>query len=229
MKICIINVATNKYIKFINPLWQSIRKNFLINHQVESLLFTNHDINPVTKNGKISKIEHEPFPIPTLMRYHYIDSEFEYLSEFDYCFYLDADMFIENKVDEEILSELVATLHPGFYNKNINNFSYDRNPSSTAFINFNDGSKYYAGGFQGGATKKYLEAVKFMKNNIDVDLSNGIIAEWHDESHWNKYLLQNKPTLELDPSYCYPESWSIPFNRIILALDKNHEEVRRLD
>lgn len=23
---------------------------------------------------------------------------------------------------------------------------------------------------------------------VDIDTSNGIVAKWHDESHWNRYL-----------------------------------------
>jgi hypothetical protein len=35
-----------------------------------------------------------------------------------------------------------------------------------------------------------------------------------------------RPTLELTPSYCYPESWDMPFDKKLLALDKDHEEYR---
>ena len=64
---------------------------------------------------------------------------------------------------------------------------------------------------------------------IDQDDKNGIVAVWHDESHLNRYLSE---TFALDqlktltPSYCYPESWNLPFKKKILALDKNHAEVR---
>ena len=33
-------------------------------------------------------------------------------------------------------------------------------------------------------------------------------------------------TVILDPSYCYPESWDLPFPKRLLALDKHHEEIR---
>lgn len=225
-KICVINIATNKYIQFIEPLWESIRNNFLEDCIVESLLFTNHDVDPITMNGKVSKIEHESFPGPTLMRYHYISSEAEYLNKFDYCFYLDADMLVASKVGREVLGDLVATIHPGFFSQNPDNFSYERNHNSLAYVPMGSGSKYYAGGFNGGAPKEFLTMSGILSQNIDTDKQHGIIAVWHDESHLNSYLLHNPPTVELDPSYCYPESWSIPFERKILALDKNHEEIR---
>jgi len=36
----------------------------------------------------------------------------------------------------------------------------------------------------------------------------------------------NQPKF-LDPSYCYPESWNLPYEKKLLALDKNHQEIRR--
>jgi len=42
----------------------------------------------------------------------------------------------------------------------------------------------------------------------------------------NRYFIDNKPTKILSPSYCYGESMNIPFERRLIALDKNHSEVR---
>jgi hypothetical protein len=46
-----------------------------------------------------------------------------------------------------------------------------------------------------------------------------------DESHWNAYIKKH-PAKLLSPSYCYPETWHIPFEKRILALKKNLREVR---
>jgi len=43
----------------------------------------------------------------------------------------------------------------------------------------------------------------------------------------NRYFIDNKPTKILDPSYCYPESWSIPFGRRLLALVKDNVEFEK--
>jgi hypothetical protein len=44
-----------------------------------------------------------------------------------------------------------------------------------------------------------------MKMNINEDESNGVLATWHDESHWNRYLTIYPPTKVLGPEYCYPD------------------------
>ena len=38
---------------------------------------------------------------------------------------------------------------------------------------------------------------------IDDDERRGVIAQWHDESHWNAYLSRNAPTLWVHPSAVY--------------------------
>ena len=63
-------------------------------------------------------------------------------------------MGIVSNVGDEVLSDLVATMHPyqSFYPKEQR--TYDRNPKSLAYVPAGDeGELYYAGGFNGGSTK----------------------------------------------------------------------------
>jgi histo-blood group ABO system transferase len=239
--ICILNIATNKYIQFINPLLESIDSNFLCGHNVDALIFTNHELEVESDRIKISKIEHEPWPAPTLKRYHYFLQEKEHILKYDYCFYLDVDMLIVDKVCDEILGDLVATQHPGMWSFESDRFTYERRPQSTAFVPYGCGTKYYAGGFNGGRTSNFLNMSETIVSNINKDFDNNIVAEWHDESHMNRYLIDNPPTLELSPSYCFPEGadfdgkptkfypygWKVPFEPKIVALQKNHSEMRK--
>ena len=50
--------------------------------------------------------------MPTLKRYNYFVKEKEYISQFDYCYYFDIDMGIVQDVGDEVLSDLVGTMHP---------------------------------------------------------------------------------------------------------------------
>jgi histo-blood group ABO system transferase len=234
MKICILIVATNRYVQFINPLLESIDENFLMGHEIKALVCTNQDLEVESERIKISHIEHEPWPMPTLKRYHYFMAEENYISQFDYCYYLDVDMKIVDKVGEEIFGDLVATQHPGFWFKQHNQYTYERRSQSTAYIPFDTGKMYYAGGFNGGKPEHFLKMSEVIVNNIETDFRNNIIAEWHDESHLNHYLFHNPPNIELNPSYCFPEAafynskgWHVPFEPKILALEKNHSEVRQ--
>ena len=70
MKILILTIATNKYIQFVERLYDNIADNFLKGHDMECLLFTDHDVE-ASSNVRVSKIEHEDWPMPTLKRYNY--------------------------------------------------------------------------------------------------------------------------------------------------------------
>ena len=109
--------------------------------------------------------------------------------------------------------------------------SYDRNPKSLAYVAPGDeGENYYAGGFNGGSTKEFLKMAEVISDRVTKDLENGVVALWHDESHMNRYLIDNPPTLSLTPSYCFAEEQmdnaNYPYEPKIIALKKNHNELR---
>lgn len=228
MNIGILVIATNKYIKFVNPLVDSINKYFLTNHKKTIFCFTNHtDIIP-QDNVKIIFQKHMPWPMPTLKRYEIFFKNKEQFNDMDVLYYLDADMLINDYINDDFLpgdKKLVTVIHPGYFRDKIQ--SYERNPNSTAYVDCSKHYVYHCGGVQGGYTKDYIDVCEQISKNITIDFTRGIIAIWHDESHWNKYLISN-PSIytELDCSYCYPESWNLPFDKKILALDKNHAEMR---
>ena len=63
-----------------------------------------------------------------------------------------------------------------------------------------------------------------IEDNIRRDFQDGIIAIWHDESHFNKYML-NKNPLIMPSGYIIPENWKIKScknNRRGLLLNKKH-------
>jgi len=230
MKICILTIATNKYLQFVEKLYDDISEKFLPGSEINCLLFTDHEVE-TSDNVKVHYIDHEPWPMPTLKRYNYFMKEKDFILHHDYCFYFDADMRIDNLVGEEILADgVVATKHPYQSFHSIQDMSYDRNSNSLAYIPYGQGRTYYAGGFNGGKTEHFMKMSEVISENVSKDLENGVVALWHDESHMNKYLLDNPPALELTPSYCFAEEQignpNYPYEPKIIALKKNHNELR---
>lgn len=221
-KVGLLIMATGKYIKFVEPLVNSARDNFCKNHEVTYFVFTDGQVPP--GNDIVSIYQPKlGWPFDTMMRFETYARSSEVLSTQDYLFACDADMRFVNTVGDEILGERVATTHPCFLHSR---GCYDRNPQSLACVWSNEGGTYFAGAFYGGKSEEVLKIAHILSERINDDLSRGIIAEWHDESHWNRYCLDHKPTVILSPSYCYPESWNLPYTRRLLALDKNHQEYR---
>lgn len=178
------------------------------------------DVSKIRQIPGVTVFPTEPieWPMPTLMRYHTFLQQEELLATYDYVFYCDVDMMFVDIVGDEILGDgLTASVNPMYYFDKSMFPPYEPNPASTAYIPrpgrvLEDNKQkrfqplYYAGGFQGGKTDKFIEAMKVMRKNIDRDFANNYIAIWNEESHWNKYLFENPPAIVLNPSYIYPDS-----------------------
>lgn len=215
-------VATGKYISFVQPLLDSANRFFCTDHDVTYFIFTEGE-PPAYPN--VVKFYHERvgWPYDTMMRCAMYLEHADELARMDYLFACDADMLFVDTVSDEIFADRVATQHPGFVGKR---GSYETDFRSTARVRFDEGRYYFAGGFYGGTSEEFLKMTQTMVTNIKIDLSNQFIAVWHDESHLNRYFIDNPPTKILSPEYCYPESWHLPYHKRLLALDKNHGEFR---
>lgn len=234
-QIGILLIATRKYKQFVNQLIKSLDENFLPEHKLSVHLFTDSIEYPYVIGYERTGIVIHPipdygFPEATLRRYE-IFTSIEY--NLDYLYYLDVDMKISLPVGNEILGEVVAVQHPGYYY--LGGGSWSNNKASTAYVVPEKRLTYYAGGFQGGKKDFYYHAMMAMRDNIQRDKDNDVLAEWHDESHWNKFLSKYRGggLIELSPSYCMVEQielrrqWKIDnLPARIIALEKNHEEIR---
>jgi histo-blood group ABO system transferase len=213
MQIGLIIIATNKYIEFVPQLVASVEKNFLNNHDVEIFLFTNQQFEG---NVTVIPIEHRLWPWMTLGRYHVIQTLKDYPKK-DYYYYIDADMLVIDSVGDEILGNRVAAIH-GKFKKKPGNF--DRNPNCLAYVPLEITGPYFCGGFQGGSN--FLKDAEELSKRIDIDFRNEIIALWHDESHWNRYCLDNSPDVILSHHYCSQKEKDAK----ILIVKKDAAEVR---
>lgn len=160
----------------------------------------------IRKGITIFETEAAQWPMPTLLRYNLFLQQEEKLKDYDYIFYCDIDMVFNNYVGDEVLGEgLTAALHPMYALRQNYVAPFEPNPKSAAYVLFHN--TYYAGGFQGGKSAEFIKAMKEMRRTIDLDFEkNNYIARWNDESHLNKYLRDNPPSITLSPAYIYPDS-----------------------
>lgn len=186
-----------------------------INNAIESAKMIEND-----KDIKLFPTEPLPWPGPTLYRYHLFLQQEELLKEYDYVFYCDIDMRFVNYIGDEVIPQngLMAAQHPMYALKKQLWPPYEPNPKSTAYIKrpgkiVDEGGKprfmplYYAGGFQGGNSAKFIEMAKAVSKMVDDDENkNNYKAIWNDESYWNRYLTDTEPEVVLTPSFIYPDS-----------------------
>ncbi|XP_078512625.1 histo-blood group ABO system transferase-like [Lissotriton helveticus] len=115
----------------------------------------------------------------------------------------DVDLVFHDEVGVEILGDLVATLHPDFYKYPRGGLTFERRESSQAYIPKTEGDFYYQANFFAGTPQEIYRLTKTCDQAIKTDDLKGIIAVFHDESHFNKYLLHHKPTKILSPEYVW--------------------------
>jgi hypothetical protein len=232
-------VATRKYKQFLRPLLEQIDKFFLPKEGLTVFLFTDEEFlyDEDKYDFVIKQIQIEPlqFPFATLFRYKMFSDNAEAFNGCSHLFYLDVDSKIVDVVGTEILFDgLTVTKHPGF--SGLGGWgSNEVNPASWAFLPIEKRTTYFAGGFQGGKTNEFIQMCDVLAARIEDDEKKGIRAQHNDESHLNAYVHTNPeiPRIELHSGYTMVESeylranWKINHLPVkIIALDKNHAEIR---
>jgi hypothetical protein len=224
-------IATGKYDRYIRDLIESANNNFMKDTDLSIIIYTDSKKILSRETQKIIpiKIEHEPWPYPTLKRFHYFELSLDLIEKSDYSFYIDVDSLFRKEIslkelDLENFSGSIANLHPGFYG---NPGTPERNQNSTAYIPHGSTNSYYCGGFFGGDSETFIHMIKTIKNRIDQDLEREIIAIWHDESHLNKYFLDYPPRKILGEGFSCAEEFlgSNDYFRdpYIIFIDKSQE------
>lgn len=217
-------MATGKYIGYVSKLLDSADNYFLKNHDVTYFVFTDSPFEH--QHAKMIYQKQLGWPYDSMMRFHTYLKHADLFADLDYVYAIDADMGFAATVGDEILSDRVATI------LSVHLFSpqkpYESNPLSTAYVHVGQGSQYYAGAFYGGSRNEFIRLLNKTAEQVDIDLARGYIAWANDESHINKYFVDNKPTLELSPSYCHFEHWQSPFEKKIIAYDdKDYSQTRK--
>lgn len=193
-------MGTGIYKNFLPMLINSARKYFCPGHQITYFVFTDGQL-PATNDTVILAHKKIGWPYDVLMRPAVYEHYADYFNDIDYIFSCDADMLFVDYIGDEILGERVATLHPAFVGTR---GTYETHPESSACIHFHEGTHYFMSAFYGGTREEFLRMTRVMNQHIQEDMQRNIIALWHDESHFNRYLVDNPPTIILSPAYSYP-------------------------
>ena len=209
-QIAVAVIATGDYVNFLPDLLLSCERHLAPAIRKHYLLFTDRDVSLNLTHGTFSvhAIENKPWPYVTLMRFHTILGHRHLIRRHRWFLYLDADMKIVDDIQlADIFDKykpLTAVHHPAMHNSW--NGTFERNPQSTACV-FGQHKEYFQGCLWGGEVEAVVAMMETLKERIDVDLSNEIVAIWHDESHLNKYLLEEGVPLKmLGPNYACPEN-----------------------
>lgn len=232
--IAILYICTGEYAVFWDEFYKSFEKHFIKEDRKTYFVFTDY-AKEYFDHPNVEVIEQKRlgWPYDTLMRFDMFSKVIDKIKNFDYVFFMNANMKCMQDISAKeflpLKEELLFVLHPGFWNKPRRQFTYEHRRKSTACITKKEGIYYVCGGVNGGKTSSYIQLILTLKKNIERDLNHNVIAVWHDESHINRYVADHNNYRILGPEYCYPEGWDLPFQQKILVRDKaNYINVHKI-
>jgi hypothetical protein len=230
MKVLLCFIGTQNYFYFFDKYYQTFNTLFLPNTKKDFLILT--DLNYVSSynNQFVLNIEHKQWPYVTLLRFKNILKAEELIKKYDWFIFIDADMYANKVITEQDFfvssKRFFGVQHPLFLNSR---GTFENNIKSCAYVSeYDDMCTYWQGCFWGGQNPYILNMIEELNNRVDLDLNNGIVAKWHDESHLNKFYIENKRFVHTyDSSYCYPEIFingymNLPVDKKIIHIEKSY-------
>ena len=235
MKVIICFIGTGKYLNFLPQYYENISKYFLPNCKKTFLVFTDGE-GDFPEDVITYQHEHFEWPYITLKRFEIIKRAQKEIEQNDWFVFIDADALVVDSITEEEFFDNTKSYfgvhHPCHFLKmppHDKPFgAFETNKNSTASVNKDDDlSVYFQGCLWGGKVPNIITLIEELDNRINIDLKNDIIAEWHDESHLNKFFIENKNDVNiLGPQFAYPEMFSsyCNFDPKVVHLNKDNSK-----
>jgi hypothetical protein len=236
MNIGIITLATGKYNIFLNDFLKSVNEKFF-NNLKRKIIYLTDDLNFKIEGNNFKKLyfDHKPWPFATLNKIKAINHCKNELKGYDIIFWMDVDLKVIDYVNNyddvfpTIDKRICCVTHCGWLDENRNeviHYPYERNPNSKAYVEDIYKVPYHQACFFGGFNEDFFKMTGLIERNINLDLSNNIIAIYHDESHLNRYF-QDYPPKSIPKTYARPLAMGdlLPNTKIISVL-KNDEQLR---
>uniref|UniRef100_A0A8C5R5B2 Uncharacterized protein n=1 Tax=Leptobrachium leishanense TaxID=445787 RepID=A0A8C5R5B2_9ANUR len=230
--------AIKKYTVFLKIFIETAEKYFMVGHKVCYYVFTDRpqDI-PSFSLGEgrtlnvIEVTSYKRWQDVTMRRMQIISENClkRFIYEVDYLVCSDVDMMFAGHHGVEMLSDVFAAIHPGFFQASRKQFTHERRPESQGYIPEDEGDYYYTGCYFGGKVEEVYKVANFCHHAMMADKAKNMEALWHDESYLNRYFLYYKPTKLLSPEYVWNNYYGSPVYvkiKRFLHVDKDFEKIR---
>uniref|UniRef100_A0A3Q3WUM4 Globoside alpha-1,3-N-acetylgalactosaminyltransferase 1-like n=1 Tax=Mola mola TaxID=94237 RepID=A0A3Q3WUM4_MOLML len=173
----LLTLVVGTYARFVRRFLSSAETHFLPDQRVTYYILTDnpHSLDPPIKLGPERQLRVVPIAeLPGWERLAYRRMALlaeairnQISSDIEYIFCADIDQEFVAPVGEEILGELVATLHPELYGMPRNTFPYEIEQVSSARVDENEGDYYYTSELYGGLVSEiYRLIIKIFLNRL---------------------------------------------------------------
>lgn len=235
MRIAINFIGTGNYLKFFPKYYETFTEYFAPNHTKDFFVLTDGSLGnnlpddvkvistqedfEVTKSDYTDRYSLTYKSIGGLKRFGEIKKIKQYLKDYDWYVYFDADMYCCPEVItyEEFFDDtksFFGVQHP-CQNPNMCKFEsptrsqlpFERNEKSLACVKVEEQPDdiYLQGCVWGGKIPKIFELIEDLDNRIIEDLKNDIMTFAHDESYLNRYRIEHLNDFHvLSPSFAKP-------------------------
>ncbi len=243
----VLLIATRNYISYAKNLLSSLDEFLAWRTIVQVVIFT--DDSTSFKHFELKdkfvldviQIASYGWPDATLMRFHVFEEHWNIVKG-RRVMYLDADTRVVNRINEskfmsmEWACGVALVKHPGYYNRGIRiglansllGHSWETNRLSCAFVPIHKRRNYVCGGVWMGEHREIKLLVSSLKNRVQTDLDQGIVAKYHDESHLNKWASCNRHS-QLSPKWAFAANytWLSDISPLIEVIHKPTDFIRK--
>lgn len=212
----LLTLVVGTYVRYFRSFLSSAETHFLPDQMVTYYILTDHpssldppiELEPQRQMKVVQvaelpgwdRLAHRRITLLADAIRNLIDSNVEYI------FCADVDQEFVGPVREEILGDLVATLHPELYGMPRNAFPYEVEDVSSACVEEDEGDYYYTSEFYGGLVSEMYKLARACSLLILQDEANKVTARGLEESYLNRYLIDHRPTCVLSPEYSWWDS-----------------------
>jgi len=239
MKVAISFLGTGKYLDFLPKYYENIEKYFLPNSEKTILAFTDGELDGTPENLKVFPQEHLDWPYITLKRFEIINKAREIITDHDWFVFIDGDALVVDRIEEKDFftdKPLFGVHHPCHYlkmpphNQYPGAYEITENCNAAVDLEKYQPKVYYQGCFWGGKVPEVCAMIDELEYRVSDDLKRHVVALWHDESHLNKYFIENPDLVHTyGPEYAYPEVFKdhCDFKPKIVHLAKDNSEYQQ--
>tara|TARA_R110000868_G_scaffold50804_1_gene161802 strand:+ start:1771 stop:2628 length:858 start_codon:yes stop_codon:yes gene_type:complete len=235
-KIAINFIGTGNYLKFFPRYYETLMEYFVPECQKDFFVFTDGDLGDnipdnikvisSSENIEITKSDYSPDnwynlmynSIGGLLRFGEIKKIEDQLKDYDWYIYFDADMHCCDQLItyEEFFNDdksFFGVQHPTYsshWSKFGGHLPFERDEKSLSCVTEEEEKDdiYLQGCIWGGKIPKIFQLIDELDKRIKKDLENNVMAVAHDESHLNRYRIENYDDFHiLHPSFAKPGNY----------------------
>ena len=215
MKIGFVVFAQNNYITFFEQYYKSFKRNFLPSIDKEFIIIVNDSDSENIKTYISSFTNNDCLVVPFgewtnkdsfFIKKSYTisklcDHTYELVKDYNYILISNVNFNCSKRIEhlEQIYddSKLLTLTQSNFLHNS--RFDYETNTESVCYINPKHGKHYVRGGFVFGKTNNVKTLYSNIFNLLNMDLKNGILPKWDDESALNRLVLGNESLYKILP------------------------------